>query len=81
MKSRGRIAESELRALQRKPVLRLCHTIAMTRRECLPSQSQLQQMARAAMAEHDRALVRISELERELRTARRAILYPMTDLA
>jgi hypothetical protein len=64
-----------------KPVLYLCHTLAMNRRECLPSQEQLREMARAAMLEHDRALVRIAELERELKAAKRAILYPMTDLA
>jgi hypothetical protein len=78
---RGRIPERELRDLASKPVLYLCHTIAMTRRECLPPQSQLQEMARNAMREHDRALVRIAELERELKAARNAILYPMTDLA
>lgn len=67
--------------IESKPVLYLCHTLAMNRRECLPSQKQLREMARAAMLEHDRALVRIAELERELKAAKRAILYPMTDLA
>jgi ribosome-binding ATPase YchF (GTP1/OBG family) len=81
VKARGRIPERELRGLTSKPVLYLCHTIAMNRRECLPPQSQLQEMARNAMQEHDRALVRIAQLERELKIARRAILYPMTDLA
>lgn len=60
-------------------VIRLAH--AASNRATLTSCAEWQRLAREAIAEHDRALARIAELERELKTARRAILYPMTDLA
>jgi hypothetical protein len=63
----------------RKAVLRLAHACAT--RATLTSAAEWQRLAREAIAEHDRALIKIAQLERELKIARRAILYPMTDLA
>lgn len=63
----------------RKAVLRLAHAAAQ--RPTLTSAAEWQRLAREAIAEHDAALLKIAKLERELKIARRAILYPMTDLA
>lgn len=62
-----------------KAVIRLAH--AASNRATLTSAAEWQHLAREAIAEHDRALIKIAQLERELKIARRAILYPMTDLA
>ena len=53
------------------PIVRICH--AMRHKD--------HALATAALEEHDRARIEIAELKRKLAEAKRAILYPMTDLA
>lgn len=60
------------------PVLRLCHAAALQQDLC---PDVWRGLARDALAEYDRQLVRVSELEKELAVAKKALLYPMTDLA
>jgi hypothetical protein len=43
--------------------------------------NEWQRLAKAAIAEADQMSMRIYDLERDLKAARQAILYPMTDLA
>jgi hypothetical protein len=44
-------------------------------------QSRCLQLAREAVVERDSLVLRVRELEEQLAEAKRAILYPMTDLA
>lgn len=60
-------------------MIRLFHAVA--NRATLTSHAEWQRLAREALAEHDRLLVRLHQLERDLKREKRAQLYGMTDLA
>lgn len=61
------------------PVLRLVHHLTINDPRSV--NKTVREMALAALDEHDKLRLRVAELERELIVAKRAILYPMTDLA
>lgn len=53
------------------PIIRIAH--AMRHKD--------NKLAADALAEYDLLRIRIAALERELAAAKRAVLYPMTDIA
>jgi hypothetical protein len=61
-------------------ILRLTHAI-VNRTKDWRGANEWQRLAKAAVVEADQMSMRIYNLERDLKAARQAILYPMTDLA
>lgn len=65
----------------RNKVLQLVHAVRLNPYPSLRDWKRLQELAHEAMKQHDEALVRIAQLEKELKNEKRAQLYGMTDLA